>query len=236
MVYPFEKEVIYIVDKKALRRMLESGKYTQSDAARKLNVSRERIRQLVNKCNIVYKKPVSLNRVKRNRARQLAALKKLKRREKQFTVEEKPRLNIDLKIEYRCAYCKTYFLPTRTQLSNRLAALNGNLGTMAESRLYCSNACKNACPVFNMKGGTPNQTRHARIDQPDLRKLVLERDGYTCQQCGSIESLVCHHIIPVSFDPIESADVDNCITLCESCHELAHTGACSRVNLKCKEM
>jgi len=43
------------------------------------------------------------------------------------------------------------------------------------------------------------------------------------QRCGSEDKqLHCHHIDPVKNNPIESADVDNCITFCVDCHKLAH--------------
>jgi 5-methylcytosine-specific restriction endonuclease McrA len=58
--------------------------------------------------------------------------------------------------------------------------------------------------------------------QNELRQMVLERDNYTCQKCGSTENLQCHHILPVAVEPLLSADVDNCITLCYNCHRKAH--------------
>ena len=58
--------------------------------------------------------------------------------------------------------------------------------------------------------------------QPELRKMVLARDNYLCVKCSSKELLHCHHIYPVSTNPLESADVDNCITLCKDCHKEAH--------------
>jgi len=32
----------------------------------------------------------------------------------------------------------------------------------------------------------------------------------------------CHHILPVSIEPLFSADVDNCISLCYTCHSQIH--------------
>jgi hypothetical protein len=40
--------------------------------------------------------------------------------------------------------------------------------------------------------------------------------------CGNKGTLHCHHIDPVINNPIESADVDVCITLCKSCHKEVH--------------
>jgi 5-methylcytosine-specific restriction endonuclease McrA len=59
--------------------------------------------------------------------------------------------------------------------------------------------------------------------QHELRQMVLARDNYTCKNCGSKDKpLHCHHIYPASIDPIESADLDNCMTLCEDCHKEVH--------------
>lgn len=48
------------------------------------------------------------------------------------------------------------------------------------------------------------------------RKEALERDKYTCQECGSTERLEVHHIIPY----LESEDdsLENLVTLCKTCH------------------
>ena len=51
----------------------------------------------------------------------------------------------------------------------------------------------------------------------------MESIGLPCQKCGQEGgSLHCHHIDPVISNPIESADVDNCITLCKICHREVH--------------
>lgn len=64
--------------------------------------------------------------------------------------------------------------------------------------------------------------------------MVKERDNYTCQICGSTEGLfIAHHIDPVVCNPIESADIDNGITLCEKCDKKVHKlPGCTYNNLK----
>jgi transcriptional regulator with PAS, ATPase and Fis domain len=49
---------------------------------------------------------------------------------------------------------------------------------------------------------------------------VLERDNYTCTQCGSTKrnSLVVHHMDEV----IENTSMENLITLCRACHAKHH--------------
>ena len=49
------------------------------------------------------------------------------------------------------------------------------------------------------------------------------RDNYTCQKCGAINTeLHCHHYEGVEVNPVESADIDQCITLCKKCHNNIH--------------
>lgn len=49
-----------------------------------------------------------------------------------------------------------------------------------------------------------------------------ERDGFTCQCCGSVEHLVAHHKKDVYDYPDLSFDLDNGVTLCRTCHYVAH--------------
>jgi hypothetical protein len=140
---------------------------------------------------------------------------------KNLTVEECP-IEVDGDIHCRCSYCKEYFKPTRKHLMHRIVSLNG--GHRGERRLYCSDKCKNSCSIFYQKKyikGFESDT--SRPDQTELKKLVLERDNSQCQRCGSSEDLHCHHITGVEINPIESADIDNCITLCKECHGKVHS-------------
>jgi len=139
-----------------------------------------------------------------------------------LTIDESPRLNENgISIEVKCRYCGKYFIPTISQIQHRTYALNGQ--TPGEHSLYCSNGCKESCPIYNQskwpKGHKPATSREV---QPELRQMVLLRDNYECQECGSTESLHCHHIWPLNESPITSADVDECVTLCKSCHKWVH--------------
>jgi len=58
------------------------------------------------------------------------------------------------------------------------------------------------------------------------REIVLERDGFECQNmCGQTDGLQIHHLIPRRpIDPYDygatpsSHDIGNLVTLCEDCH------------------
>jgi len=134
-------------------------------------------------------------------------------------------------LEVRCTYCGKWIVPNFINVCNRLTYLKGKI--TSENHFYCSEGCKQICPIYGKK---PEQlmkedaVRAGRISwlelnrevQPELRKLVLKRDEYQCVKCSSDGPLHCHHIYPVSTNPIESADIDNCMTLCIDCHKKAH--------------
>lgn len=154
-----------------------------------------------------------------------------------LTIDESPRLSKDgVSLEVKCRYCGRYFKPTNGQVKHRIQGLNGT--TTGEQGLYCSDGCKSECPIFgqilHQKG---NKKATSREVQPQLRQLVLERDNYTCQYCGSTEYLHCHHIYPLNESPITSADIDECITLCIDCHKEVHmnVSGCGYHEMKCSE-
>lgn len=132
-----------------------------------------------------------------------------------------------------CVYCGKLFVPKTSAVQHRIREVTTGYGG---SNLYCSSECKKACPTF-YQHKYPKGFKHttSREVQPALRKLVLERDDWTCQKCGTKKvELHCHHIDPVVNNPIESADMDNCITLCKSCHKYVHTlPDCRHNELRC---
>lgn len=76
----------------------------------------------------------------------------------------------------------------------------------------------------NWKGGVTN-TNQKRRNDPRLvewRKAVMERDNFTCQDCGAIGYLQAHHIVPFSEDFSKAFDVNNGKTVCVPCHEKIH--------------
>lgn len=141
-------------------------------------------------------------------------------------------------LELKCAYCGKWFVPSTSEVSYRISALKGQRVGYSEHRLYCSDNCKRECPIYN-KQKYPRGFKLAtsREVQPELRQMVLKRDEYTCQKCNTTDkSLHCHHISGVTLNPIESADIDNCITLCKECHKEVHRQkGCGYNDMKCKE-
>jgi 5-methylcytosine-specific restriction endonuclease McrA len=53
-----------------------------------------------------------------------------------------------------------------------------------------------------------------------LMKRVLERDGWRCQKCGSLENLQVHHKIKRSQQGNDA--LGNLVSLCAQCHMEEH--------------
>ena len=57
---------------------------------------------------------------------------------------------------------------------------------------------------------------------PQFRKMIFERDGWRCVNCGKPGKLECAHIVDVQVDPSRELDPSNARALCRECH-LAET-------------
>lgn len=141
-------------------------------------------------------------------------------------------------IECKCTYCGGWFEPSAMEIKGRLQSIN-NL-SYGERRLYCSNNCKKNCPTFKQVSYFKDQKpATSREVQPELRQLVFERDNYTCQKCNihrdNLEvGIHCHHKEGILWEPLQSADMDMCVTLCEDCHKEVHgIDGCGYQDMKC---
>lgn len=69
-------------------------------------------------------------------------------------------------------------------------------------------------------GGTTKraQKRVSKPEWKELRKIIYERDNWTCQRCKKKvhKGIQCHHKNP--WETSHNNDVDNLVTLCTSCH------------------
>ncbi|MHB8616307.1 MAG: HNH endonuclease [Candidatus Acidiferrales bacterium] len=67
------------------------------------------------------------------------------------------------------------------------------------------------------------QRPRLRLDRQaydELRKQVLKRDDWRCQNCGSSENLHVHHL--QSRGRLGDDTLENLITLCVCCHRDVH--------------
>jgi len=125
-------------------------------------------------------------------------------------------------LEVKCMYCDKWYIPIYRSVQRKIETINGQRS--GECNLYCSDECKRACPTYGQilypKDFKLNTSREV---QPELRKLVLNRDNYTCQKCNATNvELHCHHYEGIEVNPVESADMDQCIILCKQCHNNIH--------------
>ncbi len=67
--------------------------------------------------------------------------------------------------------------------------------------------------------------------------MVFERDNYTCLKCKRQDIVLhCHHIEGILWNPLESADIDQCMTVCKNCHREIHQQEdCGYSDLQCKK-
>ena len=75
------------------------------------------------------------------------------------------------------------------------------------------------------KGNSSKSNNYGK-DWGEIKKLVKQRDHYTCQNCGKLESTVSfdvHHIKPFKAfsNNREANKMENLITLCRQCHRNA---------------
>lgn len=132
-------------------------------------------------------------------------------------------------LEVRCAYnkCRKWYIPTLNNVSNRIQAINGK--KRGEHRFYCSEKCKDKCPIYGMRPEyLINRDRNkfngiincmsSTHELSIWKKEVLKRVGNQCEMCGSIKNINVHHEYPQKTHQIFSLDPDNGIVLCKKCH------------------
>jgi len=76
----------------------------------------------------------------------------------------------------------------------------------------------------NWRGGYVDETaRERRSYRAKVwRESVKERDGHKCIECGSTSRLHAHHVKRWRDYPELRFSLDNGVTLCSRCHEVAH--------------
>ena len=98
-----------------------------------------------------------------------------------------------------CPVCKEEFVP------------------WTRATVYCSNKCR--LKQYETKKGFD----FTEVKWVSLREFILERDNYTCQDCGRFamdKGLEVHHIKLLRSHGTN--DEANLITLCHNCHKTRH--------------
>ena len=157
-------------------------------------------------------------------------IEKIKERHPFFSEIEELRYNPDKPEEKEIqVHCKNnncpnskeksgWFIPTSKQFKDRKDYLTNE----GEDKLnfYCSQHCKDTCPVYNSKGGDPyrnTKSPYTLEEQRTWRSKVLMREVYICEWCEGVAT-IAHHVLPVKTHPLLALDPDNGVACCEDCH------------------
>lgn len=161
-----------------------------------------------------------------NKNKRILDVLRIKERYPFFYKIEKP-IEKDNDLYVKCKFCKEYFIPTGSQLSERVRCLEKE-GNYGEQHFYCSKECKQNCPTYRSKP-ILNIKRNYPLESQLMvfRKTVLERDNYKCRYCGETAARV-HHIYPIKRCPEFSLDPENGLSICVDCHKTyPHRDDCS---------
>nr|WP_225741153.1 HNH endonuclease signature motif containing protein [Halorussus halophilus] len=127
------------------------------------------------------------------------------------------------RVAVECTHCDSELQVTPSRLSGR------------DRGIFCGLDCYGDWLSENVVGESHHQWEGGEIDYGQqwwrVRREALERDDYTCQNCGKSKSELgrnpdVHHIVRVrDFDKPEQAHVlDNVVSLCRSCHRNVEAG------------
>jgi len=133
-----------------------------------------------------------------------------------------------------------WFFPSYSQLYSRAVHIERDEGN-GGSYLYCSQPCKEECPLYRLKPNNyinkDNKKQYNEEEYQTFRKEVLRRSDNKCEYCGE-EAEHVHHSRPQKLEPFFSLDPDYGISCCEKCHyEKGHKDECSTgqlANIICK--
>lgn len=125
-------------------------------------------------------------------------------------------------IDKECEYCGTMMEVLQSEISNGRGK-------------FCSQTCLSGWMSENRVGENHHQWEGGEIEYGQnwwrIRRKALQRDEYTCQQCGATKPELgrnpdVHHIKRVrDFEKPQSAHtLDNVISLCRSCHRNVEEG------------
>ena len=150
-----------------------------------------------------------------------------------LTIDELPRLHRDgIFLEVKCRYCDKYFIPSYRDATSRACALDGRMP--GENYLYCSEECKQACPVYrrvkypkDFKRVIENSGHEGNViwRQEVIKRNIEEHGQLQCEICGNTneDELSVHHEKPQKTHPEMALDPDNGWVLCafgkgNNCH------------------
>lgn len=145
-----------------------------------------------------------------------------------LTVEESPIKDENGLLMCMCSKCKEYYYPKKSEVRHRVQALKGN--QVGESKLYCSEKCKQECDVYwaqtipkSLRSVVKQVRCHQHINRKALLDLQIDECGYNyCEKCGKrfdASDLALHHNIMVSLDLGMADDMSHQLLCCIDHHD-----------------
>ena len=116
-------------------------------------------------------------------------------------------------VELKCLQCGKLFYVSKCRIDGRIGK-NGQ----EQLRKYCSKKCQS----LSLKKSDELKVDKVRLKEWRLK--VLEKDNYTCQDCGCTRKrlLIAHHIKFRKEYPELTYNLENGQTLCIYCHIKKH--------------
>lgn len=135
-------------------------------------------------------------------------------------------------------HVKTYCDNCGRVKSMRYCIYNQNVHE--DGRIYCQqcyaklfNSGSKNCNYNPNKSDEERRVGRDYSEYTEFVKIVLKRDNYVCQCCGSKNNLQVHHLYGYAGFPEYRIDQSQAITLCDNCHisfHNWHTSRCGKSN------
>lgn len=147
-----------------------------------------------------------------------------------FELLDKEYVNARTRMRYRCS-CGNIAYVSYNQLSRRIAR-NNRVGCPAcrKSNISKSNSGKPGLKGSDNPMWNPDRTHEQRVKErktlkdTQWRNDVLKRDDFTCGFCGKRGGdKVAHHLNSYDKHKKDRYNIDNGITLCDTCHKEFHS-------------
>ena len=135
-------------------------------------------------------------------------------------------------LNVRCYNCGKWYTPKYADANAKQRVINGK--AMGENNLYCSDGCKNSCPVYRHRPDyvdprsklyvEKTEAQDVRNCQTDhLKQIQCDTHGYNyCEKCGDIIDVELHHTQEISKFGTNAINSSGHILLCAGCHVELH--------------
>lgn len=125
--------------------------------------------------------------------------------------------------EKHCEFCGKVFLPNRYTPKQPFCSAKCRTATYRRNNREKVNRWRRESYRRHIETKRATDARyHDKVRFGGNRIKALERDGHTCQLCGSRERLAVHHKDESGQSENPNNELENLQTLCRSCHIRIH--------------